>query len=96
MFDEHLLSGRGSSLHSVNDDYIRSCLDRQLDIVAHAGGTKLDVNRKLPVSDFSELGYLDGEVVRTHPVRMAAGRPLINPLGQGSHLGDALADLEPQ
>src|SRR4030095_4428764 len=96
MFDEHLLCGRSSALHSINNNHVCSRLHRQLDIVTDTCGTELDVNRELPGSDFSELGNLDGEVVGPHPVGMPASRPLINALRQRSHLGDALPNFDAQ
>ena len=68
-------------------------LHRELDVVVRAGRADLDVDRLLPVGDLAQLADLDRQVVRPGPVRVAAGRALVDADRQGAHPGDALGDL---
>ena len=45
---------------------------------------------------YTQLVDLDFQIVRAGPIRMAAGRALVDAFRQGAHLGDSLGDLLPQ
>ena len=93
MLDEHLLRRRGAALHAVDHDDVGAGLDRERDVVIGPRAADLDVDRLLPVGDLAQLEDLDLEIVGTGPVGMAAGRALVDALGQRAHLGDAVGDL---
>ncbi len=96
VFDEDLLSRRGASLHAVDHHHVGTRLDRQLDVIHDPRGSHLDVDRLLPIGDLSQLLDLDRQVIGPGPVRMPAGRPLVDPLGQSSHARHTRTDLLPQ
>ncbi len=93
MLDEHLLGGGGAALHAVDDHDIGAGVHGQLHVVVGAGGADLDVDRLLPVGDLAQFVDLDGQVVGAGPVRVPAGRALVDALGQGAHSCDAFGDL---
>src|SRR5262249_46244369 len=62
-------------------------------IVIGTRSADLDVDRFLPIGDFADLLDLDLKIVRTGPIRMTAGRALVNALRQGAHLRHSLRDL---
>jgi hypothetical protein len=93
MLDEHVLRGGGAALHPVHHHHVRARLHGQRRVVVGPRAADLDVDRLLPVGDLAQLEDLDLEVVGPRPVRVPAGRPLVDPLGQVAHLGHAVADL---
>jgi hypothetical protein len=96
VFDEDVLGGGRAALHAVDDDHVGTGGDGELDVVVGARGAELDVDRLLPVGDLAQLEDLDGEVVRAGPVRVPAGRALVDAGGQGAHAGDPVGDLLPE
>jgi len=64
--------------------------------VLGAGRADLDVDGDAPVGGLAQLQDLDGEVVGARPVGVAAGRALVDALGEGAHPRDAGADLLPE
>ncbi len=93
MLDEHVLGRRGAALHAVDDHHIGAGLHGERHVVFRAGGADLHIDRLLPIGDLADLLDLDGEIVGTGPVGMAAGAALIDAHGQVAHLGNALGDL---
>ncbi len=90
MFDEDILGRAGAALHAVDHDDIGARLHRQGRVVISARGADLDVDRLFPVGNFAQFLDLDGEVVRTGPVGMAAGAALVDAEGQRAHGRDAV------
>ena len=93
VLDEDVLRRARPALEAVDDDHVGPGGDGQLDVVADPGGPHLHVDGLLPVRGLPELLDLDDEVVGTCPVRVAAGRTLIDAGGQRAHAGDPFADL---
>ena len=93
MLDEDILRRGRSTLHAVDDDHIGACLHRELHVVIGARRADLDEDRLLPVRDLAQLADLDLEVVGARPVGVPAGAPLVDPLRQVAHRGDAVGDL---
>ena len=93
VLDEHILGRARAALHPVEHHHVSTSLDRQERVVVGPRRADLDVDRHLPVGDLAQLDYFDRQIVRAGPVGMAAGRALVDVLGQSPHLGDAVADL---
>ncbi|EPX83771.1 hypothetical protein ruthe_02567 [Rubellimicrobium thermophilum DSM 16684] len=93
MFDEHLLRRRRAALHAVHHHDIRAGLHRQRRVVIGPRPADLHIDRLLPVGDLAQLEDLDLEVVGARPVRVAAGRALVDALGKVAHLRHAIRDL---
>ena len=68
-------------------------LHGERDVVVGPRRADLDEDRLLPVGDLAQLADLDLEVVGPGPVGVAAGRALVDALGQVAHLGHAVGDL---
>ena len=64
--------GAGAALHAVDHDHVGAGLARQLDVVGHAAGADLDVDRDLPVGRLAQLLDLDLQVVGPDEVGVAA------------------------
>ena len=84
MLDKHLLRGGRAALHAVDHDDVGAGFDGQLHVARHASRPDLHVDRHLPVGDLPQFLDLDRQVVRAGPIRMPAGRALIDSLGQAS------------
>ena len=82
MLDEHFLRRRGAALHAVEHDHVGAGLHRQRRVVIGPRRADLDVDRLLPVGDLAQLLDLDLEIVGAGPVRMPAGRALVDAFGQ--------------
>ena len=93
VFDEHLLGGGGTALHSVDDHDIGAGVYGEFHVVVRAGGANLDVDRLLPVGDLAQFVDLDGQVIGSGPIGVPAGRALVDALGQGAHTCHAFGDL---
>ena len=96
VLDEHVLRGRGAALHAVQHDDVGAGLRREGSVVVGAARPDLHVDGLLPVGDLAQLLELDREIVRTGPVRVAAGRALVDARRQAAHPGDPLGDLLPE
>ena len=96
VLDEHVLRRRRAALHAVEHNHVCPSLHRQRGVEVGAGTADLDVNWHLPAGDLPQLKDLDLEVVGTGPVRVAAGRALVDALGQVAHFGNAVGDFLPQ
>ena len=79
--------------HAVNVDAVRIGLDGHADIVIHPRRAQLQLDRDLPVGGLPDFLYLQGQVVRPQPVRMAGRRPLVDAGRQGAHFGDLVGDF---
>ena len=93
MLDEHFLRRRGAALHAVEHHDVGAGLHRERGVVIGTRSADLDVDRLLPIGDLADLLDLDLKIVRAGPVRMAAGRALVDPFRQRAHLGHALGDF---
>ena len=93
MFDEHILSGGGAALHAVQNHHVGPGLHRQGSVEIGPGAANLHIDRHPPASDFAQFEDLDLQIIRPGPIRVTAGGPLVDPLGQGPHLGHPVADL---
>src|SRR3990170_1472421 len=81
---------------SMNTSCVGAGLHRKRRVVIRARGADLDVDRLVPIGDLPEFLDFDLEVVGAGPVRMAAGRALIDAGGEGAHLGHAVGDFLPE
>ena len=79
VLDEDVLGRAGASLQAVDDDDVGSGGDGELHVVGDASGADLHVDRLLPVGGLAQLLDLHHEVVGSGPVRVAAGRALVDP-----------------
>ena len=93
MLNEHVLRRRGSTLHAVDHDCVGPGLHRQCGVIVGPRRAALDVDRFLPVGDFAQFQNLDRQIVRTRPVRVAAGGTLVDSDRKRAHLGNAFGDL---
>ena len=93
ILDEDVLRCSGAALHAVKHDDVGSGLDRKRRIVIRPRAADLDVDRLFPIRDLAQFHDLDFEIVRTGPVRMTAGRALVDALREIAHVGDAIGDL---
>ena len=93
MLDEHVLRGGGAALHAVQNDHIRTGLDRQHGVKVGTGAPDLDVDRLFPRGNFAQFHDLDLKIVGAGPVRVAAGATLVDTFGQVAHLRNAVGDL---
>ena len=96
ILEEHVLSRGGAALHPIDDHRVGPRLHREHHVVVGAGRTHLHVDRLLPAGDLAKLADLDLEIVGARPVGMARRTALIDPRGQGPHLGHAIGDLLPE
>ena len=86
----------GAALEAVHHDHVGACLAGQLDVVGHAAGADLDVDRDRPIGGLAQLLDLDLEVVRPHEVGVPAGRALVDAGRQRARLGDDRRHLRAQ
>src|ERR1035438_1406616 len=93
VLDEHVLARGCAALHPVDYHDIGACRDGQPNIVRDPGGAHLHVDGYPPGGGLPEFLDLDPEVVGAGPVRVPAGRALVDALGQGPHPGHPRADL---
>ena len=93
ILDEDFLGGGGTALHAVEHHHVGTGLHRQGHVVIGTGAANLHIDRLFPIGDFAQFEDLDLEIVRPGPVGVAAGRALVDALGQRAHLGDAIGDL---
>ncbi len=96
MLDEHLLSGSRAALHPVDHHHVGARRHGQLHVVVDPSGPHLHVDRNGPIGGLAELLDLDPQVIGTHPVGVAAGRPLVDTGRQRPHGGDPAVDLLPE
>ena len=93
---ERVGRGAGAALHAVDHDHVGAGLAGQLDVVGHAAGADLDVDRDLAVGRLAQLLELDLQVVGPDEVGVAAGRALVDAGRQRARLGDDRRDLRAQ
>ena len=93
MFDKHILGGCGATLHAIQHNGVRACLDGQRDIELDTGGADLDQDRNLVVGDLPKFVNLDLQIIRPGPVRMPASTALVDSGWKISHLRDAFGDF---
>ena len=96
MFDKHFLRSRRATLHPIDNNDIGTGFDCQLHIIVSTSCTDLDVDRHLPVSNFTQFQNFDRQIIRASPVWMTAGTALIDAHWQGTHFGNAFGNLLPQ
>ena len=93
MLDEHLLRRRSSALHTIQHDGVGTSFYGERSVVIRTRCAHFDVDRLLPVGDLAQLMDLDLQIIRPGPIRVAAGRALVDPFRQRAHLGNARRDL---
>ncbi|MPM07838.1 hypothetical protein SDC9_54147 [bioreactor metagenome] len=93
MLDEHILRRRGAALHAVEHHDIGPRLHRERSVIVRPRAADLDVDRLFPVGDLADLEDLDLEIVGPGPVRVPAGRALVDADRQVAHARDPLGDL---
>ena len=93
VLNETSLCRCGTALHAVDHHHIGTGMHRQLDVVECTGCAHFDVNRFFPIGDLTQLVDLDGQVIRSGPVGLAASGALVYAFGQGAHFGHARVDL---
>ena len=93
VFDKDILRCGGAALHTVKHHDIGTGLHSQCSVIIGTCAADFDIDRLLPVSELAQFKNLDFEIVRPGPVRMPAGRTLVDALGQRAHCGDAVRNL---
>ena len=90
MFDKHILRGRCATLHPVNHHNICPRFHSKRCIKIRAGCAYLYVNRYFPLGNLAQFDQLDFKIVGAGPIRVPAGRALIDALWQIAHIGHAV------
>ena len=93
MLYEDVLCRGGPALHPVDDNDVRPRFHGQRSIVVWPSRAALHVNRFFPSRYFTQLLYLDRQIVGPRPIGMPASRSLIDSFRQRPHVRDALGDL---
>ena len=86
-------AGAGAAFHAVDIYRIRIALHRHADIVIHARGAELELDRNLPVGRFPDFQDLQSQIVGPQPVGMAGWRALVDTGRQRAHLGHLVGHL---
>src|SRR5699024_3948921 len=78
VFNEDFLGGSSSALHTVQNNHIGTGCNSKLGVIVGPGCSHFHVDWFFPVRDFAQLLDLQGEIVRSGPVWVAAGASLVD------------------
>ena len=93
VFDENILRGCCTTLHTIEHNDIGTSFHCQSCVVIGTRAANLDVNRLFPIGDFTDFHDLDFKIVRSCPVRVTTGRALVDPLRQVTHHRHTIRDF---
>ena len=96
MLDENFLRCRRAALHAINHDDVGTGLHSQRRVVIGPRATNFHIDGFFPIGDFAKLVDLDFEIIWSGPVRVPAGRALVDTLGQAAHLRHPVRNFLPQ